>query len=987
MSYQIFSYIKLRQDYLLYIFGAELHLEDSISVRKLMSSPEDSPETSGTDGATRSDSLGYEEECGSEDQPEAGSWPTQPHDIDMKRAAAQLIEKYYFQLTDGCGNPQCDNPNCASSGKVGNLSSNEAAGKALQLCAARARLCEAVGAKVPRSSQSLTVATSVGTASMQGENSLTGNAITSSVVQDVNMACASAPSTPLPPLSPLVDGPNDTPGLTETALNQTITECRNSNSYAKLRRLLWSVFSNEVALRHSFLQSPKLEGQCSNAADPLKSSLSAGGQSKEELRSQEGDLDKDLDCAEFVCGGGGGDSGASCSCDNHEKELNKKCVQSSHRGPVTLDISEVRRAYSSLFECPESEFGSTLMNAIVQLLSDSLSIQLRAHRDAFTAIPNNINIFIILLESSALNTTDYIEIVMPKLCRTICQLPEKDQGLLTKHLAKWEAPRLHRLLESLHQLITIKLLTTEFSRDFTINDEDSISSATQFMRLMFYASIIGGELDYPLLRDIPPEEPSMESMPLHDDPFLSMGGAGKDWTTRAPPRDSLGTELGIHVLDARTPLIPLLEFYDDFLSDQLEMDRDFAYYKAGSGDKFSFLNYPFILTPATKALGLYYDNRIRMYSERRMSIYQQVMEGMPANPYLKLRIRRDHIIDDALVELEMVALENPGDLKKQMVVEFEGEQGIDEGGVSKEFFQLIVEQIFNPDYAMFCFNNETQTFWFNPNCFESDAQFTLVGIVLGLAIYNNVILDVHFPPVMYKKLCSKPGSFHDLGEWNTTLYRSLVELLEYEGDDMEDVFMQTFRVGYQDVFGTSLTHDLKTDGDNIVVNQTSKQEFVELYADFLLNKMVERQFRAFRRGFHMVTDDSPLAILFRPEELELLVCGSQHYDFMELMKSTEYDGGYNSETSIIQGFWELVHEMSTEDKKKLLQFTTGSARVPVGGLSKLKLVIARHGPDSDRLPTAHTCFNVLLLPEYSSKDKLKDRLYKAIKYSQGFGML
>ena len=50
-------------------------------------------------------------------------------------------------------------------------------------------------------------------------------------------------------------------------------------------------------------------------------------------------------------------------------------------------------------------------------------------------------------------------------------------------------------------------------------------------------------------------------------------------------------------------------------------------------------------------------------------------------------------------QLEMVALENPGDLKKQLVVEFEGEQGIDEGGVSKEFFQLIVEQIFNPDYG------------------------------------------------------------------------------------------------------------------------------------------------------------------------------------------------------------------------------------------------------------------------------------------------
>lgn len=52
-------------------------------------------------------------------------------------------------------------------------------------------------------------------------------------------------------------------------------------------------------------------------------------------------------------------------------------------------------------------------------------------------------------------------------------------------------------------------------------------------------------------------------------------------------------------------------------------------------------------------------------------------------------------------QLEMVAMENPKDLKKQLVVEFEGEQGIDEGGVSKEFFQLVVEEIFNPDYGKF----------------------------------------------------------------------------------------------------------------------------------------------------------------------------------------------------------------------------------------------------------------------------------------------
>lgn len=73
---------------------------------------------------------------------------------------------------------------------------------------------------------------------------------------------------------------------------------------------------------------------------------------------------------------------------------------------------------------------------------------------------------------------------------------------------------------------------------------------------------------------------------------------------------------------------------------------------------------------------------------------------------------------------------------------------------------------------------------------------------------------------------------------------------------------------HRDVFGSISFHDLKQNGDEIFVTQENKKEFVDLYADFLLNKSVERQFKAFRRGFQMVTDESPLALLFRPEEIE-----------------------------------------------------------------------------------------------------------------------
>lgn len=212
-------------------------------------------------------------------------------------------------------------------------------------------------------------------------------------------------------------------------------------------------------------------------------------------------------------------------------------------------------------------------------------------------------------------------------------------------------------------------------------------------------------------------------------------------------------------------------------------------------------------------------------------------------------------------------------------------------------------------------------------------------------------------------------------------------MLQDDESEMEDVYMQSFEISYKDVFGNVVAHELKENGRHIMVTQDNKREFVDLYADFLLNQSIEKQFRAFRKGFQMVMAESPLNMLFRPEEVELLVCGSKQFDVTQLQKATEYEHGYTADSQIIKDFWEIVCEMPNELQRKLLEFSTGSDRVPVGGLSNLKLIIARHGPDSDRLPTSHTCYNVLLLPEYDSKEKLKDRLYKAISFSKGFGML
>lgn len=212
-------------------------------------------------------------------------------------------------------------------------------------------------------------------------------------------------------------------------------------------------------------------------------------------------------------------------------------------------------------------------------------------------------------------------------------------------------------------------------------------------------------------------------------------------------------------------------------------------------------------------------------------------------------------------------------------------------------------------------------------------------------------------------------------------------MLQDDESEFEDVYMQSFEISYRDVFDNVVRHELKERGGMLPVTQDNKREFVDLYADFLLNESIEKQFRAFRKGFQMVMADAPLNMLFRPEEVELLVCGSKQFDVSQLHKATEYEHGYTADAQIIKDFWAIVYELPIELQRKLLEFSTGSDRVPVGGLSNLKLVIARHGPDSDRLPTSHTCYNILLLPEYDSKEKLKDRLLKAISFSKGFGML
>ena len=127
--------------------------------------------------------------------------------------------------------------------------------------------------------------------------------------------------------------------------------------------------------------------------------------------------------------------------------------------------------------------------------------------------------------------------------------------------------------------------------------------------------------------------------------------------------------------------------------------------------------------------------------------------------------------------------------------------------------------------------------------------------------------------------------------------------------------------------------------------------------------------------------------MLRPEELELIICGTQILNFYELEKSAKYDDGYTIDSKTIKYFWETIHSLSPTEQKKFLFFLTGCDRAPINGLGSLIITISRFGPDSDKLPCAHTCFNHLLLPDYGDQEKLKKLLIIAINNAEGFGLM
>uniref|UniRef100_A0A452QVP9 HECT-type E3 ubiquitin transferase n=1 Tax=Ursus americanus TaxID=9643 RepID=A0A452QVP9_URSAM len=221
----------------------------------------------------------------------------------------------------------------------------------------------------------------------------------------------------------------------------------------------------------------------------------------------------------------------------------------------------------------------------------------------------------------------------------------------------------------------------------------------------------------------------------------------------------------------------------------------------------------------------------------------------------EMKLRRATVLEDSYRRI--MGVKRADFLKARLWIEFDGEKGLDYGGVAREWFFLISKEMFNPYYGLFEYSaTDNYTLQINPNsglCNEDHlSYFKFIGRVAGMAVYHGKLLDGFFIRPFYKMMLHKPITLHDMES-----------------------------VGF----------------------------------------------------FELIPQD--LIKIFDENELELLMCGLGDVDVNDWREHAKYKNGYSVNHQVIQWFWKAVLMMDSEKRIRLLQFVTGTSRVPMNGFAEL----------------------------------------------------
>lgn len=350
---------------------------------------------------------------------------------------------------------------------------------------------------------------------------------------------------------------------------------------------------------------------------------------------------------------------------------------------------------------------------------------------------------------------------------------------------------------------------------------------------------------------------------------------------------------------------------------------------------------------------------------------------------IKLSVHRENILVESMEQLLGIQVEH---IHFPLRIEFIGEVGIDAGGLQREWFSILFSKLLDDSLGLFmnCHRNN-QSVAINPNSIECTADHLLyfrgIGRLIGRALLEGHVMQARLCLPILKHFLGVPITFSDLQYVDPEIYNSMKWIRE--NDDVEALEL-TFCV-------TEIRNerpfviDLVPNGRDIAVTDANKLEYLHLKLRYLMLDRYAEQLQALSLGLFEVVPQENLMV-FDYQELELVLCGLPEIDIADWRRNTQVAPSFG-DSPVASWFWEVICDLSEEERARFLQFCTGSSRVPVQGFKGLTSYDGRICPFALRpilhqtsgFPKVHTCFNRVELPLYATKQELEDAMYTILE--------
>ncbi|KAL5273487.1 SMURF2 family protein [Megaselia abdita] len=323
------------------------------------------------------------------------------------------------------------------------------------------------------------------------------------------------------------------------------------------------------------------------------------------------------------------------------------------------------------------------------------------------------------------------------------------------------------------------------------------------------------------------------------------------------------------------------------------------------GPSFSRNQQPVVLPPADLPQGLLEGADLLPKYRRDLvgklrALRTELQSLQPQSGHCRLEVSRTEIFEESY---RLIMKMRPKEMRKRLMVKFKGEEGLDYGGVAREWLHLLSREMLNPQYGLFQYSRDDHyTLQINTDSGVNPdhlSYFHFVGRILGIAVFHGHCLDGGFTTPFYKQILNKPITLSDIEGVDPELHRSLTWMLE---NNIDGIIDSTFSVE-NNSFGALKVHELKTNGAQITVTEENKKEYVKLYVNYRFMRGIEQQFLALQKGFCELIP-SYLLRPFDERELELVIGGISSIDVSDWRTHTRLKH-CTLETQQVIWFWQV----------------------------------------------------------------------------------